>query len=104
MAARKYTPPVDWLAPAGEWPEGPFRPDAPVYALTTAALVAALRRVMAERGLTMRSAAQPAGIDPTSLSRLVTGKVVPDLGTITALEHSLDIDLWPGRVSGPRPG
>jgi transcriptional regulator with XRE-family HTH domain len=41
--------------------------------------------------------AGPAGIDPTSLSRLLTGKVVPDLGTIANLEKALDMDLWPGR-------
>ncbi len=104
MAARRYVPPIDWLAPGGEWPHGPFSADSPVYALTTAALVAGLQQIMTARGLTLRAAAQPAGIDPTSLSRLLTGKVVPDLGTIAALEHSLDADLWPGRVSGPRPG
>jgi transcriptional regulator with XRE-family HTH domain len=77
---------------------------APVYAVITAALVQRLQQVMSRRGLTLRSAAQPAGIDPTSLSRLLTGKVVPDLGTVAALEQSLAADLWPGRVSGPRPG
>jgi hypothetical protein len=33
-----------------------------------------------------------------SLSRLITGKVVPDLATIANLEQALDVDLWPGRV------
>jgi len=46
----------------------------------------------------LRAAAQPAGMDPTSLSRLLTGKVVPDLGTIAGLEQALAVDLWPGRV------
>lgn len=52
---------------------------------------------MAQRRLSLRAVAVPAGIDPTSLSRLVTGKVVPDLGTIANLEQALDVDLWPGR-------
>lgn len=104
MAARKYIPPIEWLAPGVEWPAGPLRADAPGYAITTAALVRRLQAVMAERGLTLRAAAQPAGIDPTSLSRLLTGKVVPDLGTIAALEDCLEADLWPPRLSRGKAG
>ena len=102
MAARKYTPPADWVASSGTWPEGPFSSDAPTYAVTTAALVVTLQRCINERGLSLRAVANPAGMDPTSLSRLLTGKVVPDLGTIAGLEQSLEVDLWPGRVSHAR--
>ena len=104
MASRRYLPPVEWLADGGEWPSGPFAADAPVYATTTAALVQRLQRCIDDRGLTMRAAAQPAGMDPTSLSRLLTGKVVPDLGTIAGLEQALAVDLWPGRISPAQPG
>lgn len=98
MAARSYHPPATYVATGGGWPEGPFVPDTPVYALVAAQLVIRLRDVIAEQHLSLRAAARPAGIDPTSLSRLLTGKVVPDLGTIAGLEHSLGVDLWPGRL------
>ncbi len=64
----------------------------------TAGLVQRLQTVMRERGLSLRAVAVPAGIDPTSLSRLITGKVVPDLATIANLEQALEVDLWPGRT------
>ena len=96
MASRSYQPPADFVDEGGQWPVGPFVAQAPVYARVTAALVVHLRAAIGEQSL--RSVAVPAGIDPTSLSRLLTGKVVPDLATIAALEQVLDVDLWPGRV------
>lgn len=65
--------------------------------MVTAGLAQRIQAVMHERHLSLRAVAVPAGIDPTSLSRLITGKVVPDVATIANLEHSLDVDLWPGR-------
>ncbi|MEI2786170.1 MAG: helix-turn-helix transcriptional regulator [Candidatus Nanopelagicales bacterium] len=98
MASRSYQPPASFVAPDGQWPTGPFIPGSPTYAIVTAAVVERLQSVMADRVLSLRAVAGPAGIDPTSLSRLITGKVVPDLATIANLEQSLDVDLWPGRV------
>lgn len=98
MASRAYQPPASFVAEAGQWPVGPLSAEAPVYATVTAHLVHRLQAVMADRGLSLRAVANPAGIDPTSLSRLITGKVVPDLATIANLEQALDVDLWPGRV------
>ena len=97
MASRSYLPPASFVAEGGEWPAGPFAQDTPAYALVTARLVQRLQTVMARRGLSLRAVAVPAGMDPTSLSRLITGKVVPDLATIACLEQELDTDLWPGR-------
>ena len=98
MASRSYQPPASFVVEGGTWPGGPFADSAPAYAKVTGALVARLASLMEERGLTLRAVASPAGIDPTSLSRLLTGKVVPDLGTIANLELALESDLWPGRV------
>ncbi|MEI2784744.1 MAG: helix-turn-helix transcriptional regulator [Candidatus Nanopelagicales bacterium] len=98
MASRSYQPPASFVAPDGLWPTGPFTPGTPTYAIVTAALVVRLQSEMADRGASLRAVAGPAGIDPTSLSRLITGKVVPDVATIANLEQSLDVDLWPGRV------
>ncbi len=97
MAARSYRPPASFVVESGHWPEGPFRADTPLYATVTAHLVQRLQAEMTQRRLSLRALAVPAGIDPTSLSRLVTGKVVPDLGTIATLEQELGVDLWPGR-------
>ena len=98
MASRSYQPPASYVSASGTWPQGPFSPDAPTYALVTAALVARLESIRQQAGMSLRSVAGPAGIDPTSLSRLLNGKVVPDLATIANLERSLDCDLWPGRL------
>lgn len=53
---------------------------------------------MRSGGLSLRALAGPAGIDATSLSRLLKGSVVPDVATVANLERALDADLWPGRV------
>ncbi|MEI2717046.1 MAG: helix-turn-helix transcriptional regulator [Candidatus Nanopelagicales bacterium] len=98
MAARRYLPPATFVAPTGTWPEGPFGVDTPTYALVSARIAIRLKTVMTEQGLSLRAVAGPAAMDPTSLSRLLTGKVVPDLGTIAGLENTLDTDLWPGRL------
>ncbi|CAB4885346.1 MAG: hypothetical protein F2793_08855 [Actinobacteria bacterium] len=95
MAARRYTPPRDWVAPGNEWPNGPFTHDAPVYALVTAAIVARYRASVGDRSL--RSVARAAGIDATSLGRTLAGETVPDVHTVAVLEMALDTDLWPAR-------
>lgn len=93
MAARKYAPPRTWVAVGGEWPQGPFVDDAPPYALVTAAVVAAYTSLVGSRSL--RSVARAAGIDPTSLSRMLSGETVPDVHTVAVLESALDAELWP---------
>ena len=98
MASRAYQQPASFVSADGLWPKGPFVENPPVYAIVTARLVSTLQDEMTRRGLSLRAVATPAGIDATSLSRLITGKVVPDLATIANLEAALDIDLWPGRV------
>ena len=77
----------------GDWPSGPFSNDAPPYALVTAAVVANYREHVGSRSL--RSVARAAGIDPTSLGRMLSGETVPDVHTVAVLETALDVDLWP---------
>lgn len=98
MASRAYRPPASFVADDGRWPQGPFVGDAPVYALVTARIVQRLQDGMRSGGLSLRALAGPAGIDATSLSRLLKGSVVPDVATVANLERALDADLWPGRV------
>lgn len=93
VAARKYAPPHSWVAAGGEWPVGPLRADAPPYAVVTAAIVSAYRAAVGERSL--RSVASAAGIDPTSLGRMLHGETVPDVHTVAVLEAALGVPLWP---------
>jgi hypothetical protein len=93
MAARKYAPPHTWVDEGGEWPDGPLVPDAPPYAVVTAAVVANYRNAAGKRSL--RSVARDAGIDPTALSRMLSGETVPDVHTVAVLEDALGVPLWP---------
>ena len=87
MAARKYSPPRTWIVNDGEWPAGPFAPDAPPYALVTAAIVRHYAAAAGSRSL--RSVAREAGIDATSLGRTLAGETVPDVHTVAVLEDAL---------------
>lgn len=93
MAARKYAPPGSWVVPGTDWPQGPLRADAPAYAQVTRAVVLAYRD--AAGGRSLRSIAGGAGIDPTSLGRMLNGETVPDVHTVAVLEDELGVPLWP---------
>lgn len=97
MAARKYAPPRTWVVEGGEWPVGPFAEDAPPYALITAGVVAHYQDEVGTRSL--RSVARAAGIDATSLGRMLSGETVPDVHTVAVLEDALGIPLWPDYAS-----
>jgi DNA-binding phage protein len=96
-SSRRYRNPRDFLSPGGNFPDGPFTPDIPTYADRTAALVSNLLEAIKRDGRTQRQVALAAQIDPGTLSRLITGQAVPDLGTICSLEEALSSDLWAGR-------
>jgi transcriptional regulator with XRE-family HTH domain len=51
----------------------------------------------AAEGRSLRSVAEAAGIDHTTLLGLLRGRSWPDLVTIAKLEFGLGRDLWPGR-------
>ena len=101
MAARRYRPPREWLAPAEEWPAGRLIDDAPPYAVVTAAIVARYQEVVGDRSL--RSVARQAGVDATSLGRMLAGETVPDVHTLAVLEDAVATDLWPTRRDRRRP-
>jgi hypothetical protein len=52
-------------------------------------------------GRSIRSVAEAAQVDHTTLLGLLRGRSWPDLVTIARLESGLAADLWPGR-SEPR--
>lgn len=96
---RRYAPPNSWLTRGGEWPTGPFRPNAPDYAVAVACLVQTCDMAILQTGESLRGVARLAGIDAGSLSRMMNGQTVPDMGTVVALETALNTDLWPTRLS-----
>lgn len=97
VPARSYREPVEFTARGGRWPAGPWRSETPAYARVTAALVSRLQDELGARSI--RDLARDAGVGHATLSRLLAGKVVPDLATIAALEDALRADLWPSRAT-----
>lgn len=49
-------------------------------------------------GKSVRSVADRAGLNHSTLLGILEGRTWPDLETITKLEHGTEQDLWPGRV------
>lgn len=94
MTRRRYIAPNEWVSEIGKWPEGPFVLNVPGYAGKTAKFVQRVEAALAAGDETARQLALRAGIDPSSLSRLRAGHVVPDLGTIDSLETTLNVSLW----------
>jgi hypothetical protein len=94
MASRRYDDPVMWVAADGSWPVGPFRDGAPGYATKTAGVVERLMAALRADGRSARQIALAAEMNPGTLSRLLAGTAVPDLGTIYSLEVVLNVDLW----------
>lgn len=78
------------LAPAG-WPAGPSEdPHVELARLFNLRLRAAIGLQSA------RSVALAAGITHTALNRILAGETWPDMLSISKLEWSLGVDLWPG--------
>jgi transcriptional regulator with XRE-family HTH domain len=69
---------------------------APAHVQTAALLGQRLVVAMKDDGRSARQLAYAAGLDPGTLSRILAGHAIPDLGTLAALEHALNTDLWPG--------
>jgi hypothetical protein len=82
-----YPAPAAFVAEGGEWPEGPFLPSTPTYAITSATIVRQVLSHMGDRSI--RSLAAEATYDASALSRLLRGLTVPDLTTVLALEDAL---------------
>jgi transcriptional regulator with XRE-family HTH domain len=81
--------PVD-LAP-GPWPEKPSSDPAGEIARK---LVLNLQRALTTQK-SIRAVATLAGIDHTTILKILAGRSWPDLHTIVRLEQSLGVPLWP---------
>ncbi len=80
-------------------PPWPQEPSNDPVAEVARRLVLNLERQIGTRSI--RSTAEAAQVDHTTLLGLLRGRSWPDLVTIARLEHGLRADLWPGR---PNPG
>ncbi|MFF9069742.1 helix-turn-helix domain-containing protein [Streptomyces sp. NPDC014891] len=87
----------------GAWPHAALAPDAPVSAYYGQALARNLERAMASTPHTLRTLADATGVTHSTISRVLNGKVMPDLGTIARLEVAVGFQLWPGpaALDGP---
>ncbi|MGK5640532.1 helix-turn-helix domain-containing protein [Streptomyces sp. URMC 126] len=80
----------------GHWPQATLDPTAPLSAHCGLLLARDLAQLMDARGLSLRSLSAAAGIAHSTVARVLTGEVLPDIGTLTRLEDALDHQLWPG--------
>jgi hypothetical protein len=55
---------------------------------------------VAINGRSLRSVAKAVGVTHVTISRILDGRVWPDLATIARLEHGIGTPLWPGLVGG----
>lgn len=83
----------------GQWPRAELAPDAPVSAYYGQAFARNLVRAIESAGLGTRTLGEKSGVAHTTISRLMRGKVLCDIGTVARLEIALATDLWPGTAA-----
>ncbi|GGN64781.1 hypothetical protein GCM10012285_67090 [Streptomyces kronopolitis] len=92
--------PRDYVVDAA-WPHAALASDAPVSAYYGQSLSRNLARAMASTGHTLRSLAEVTGLTHSTISRVLNGRVMPDLGTLARLEAAFGFQLWPGPAALP---
>ncbi|MFJ8596604.1 helix-turn-helix domain-containing protein [Streptomyces sp. NPDC093598] len=80
----------------GTWPQAILIHDAPLSAYCGLLLARDLDHLMTARGQSLRDIAGRAGVAHSTVARVLTGEVLPDIGTLIRLEDTLDRQLWPG--------
>jgi lambda repressor-like predicted transcriptional regulator len=81
----------------GKWPHARLADDAPISAHYAQALARNLQAAIDTSGLVLRALGEKSGVSHATVSRLLRGLVLPDIGTIARLEEALDADVWPRR-------
>jgi len=77
-----------------DWPQHPSRDPA-----VETARILAINVLCAMDGRSLRATKALTGVDHTTISAILQGKVWPDLQTISKLEAGLGSDLWPKGVA-----
>ena len=92
-------PPKALLAANGRWPVGPWRTGLPpaerLAATRVAEISATIRAERSRRGETQAELAEAAGVALTTVNRIETGRVWPDVRTVWLLLGALDVTEWP---------
>jgi lambda repressor-like predicted transcriptional regulator len=89
--------------PGDSWPDDDPVESAPVAARYAAAIATALKSVINERGIKVGELTTDADIARSTLNDILTGRVWPDMVTLSKLEDVLQAPLWPQRFSTPAP-
>ena len=84
--------PTAYLEKDGNFPDGPFRPEAPPEVYLAAALANRLKA--ATRGESIRYIAKLSDLSPQTILNIQNGTSWPDLRTIARLETVFDYRLW----------
>ncbi|MCN9244482.1 helix-turn-helix transcriptional regulator [Streptomyces sp. RY43-2] len=87
--------PATYVA-SGNWPHARLTEDAPVSAHYGQAFARNLAQAMASADIGLRALGDKAGVSHATISRLLRGMVLPDMGTLARLEVALSTGLWPG--------
>jgi hypothetical protein len=69
----------------GAWPHAVLREDAPVSAHYGQALARRLADALAASGTSLRALGERAGVNHTTVSRLLGGRVLVDIGTVARI-------------------
>lgn len=85
------------------WPHAALAPDAPVSAHYGQALARNLGNALTVSGYSLRTLAEVTGVNHSTISRVINGKVMPDLGTLARLEAAFGFQVWPGPGALPAP-
>jgi len=86
----------------GTWPDVTLREDAPVSAHYGLALARRLAYAIAASDMSLRALGERAGVSHTTVSRLLAGRVLVDIGTVARIEVALGAGIWPGLAALPR--
>ncbi|MDF3141357.1 MULTISPECIES: helix-turn-helix transcriptional regulator [unclassified Streptomyces] len=87
--------PMAYVA-SGNWPYARLVQDAPISAHYGQAFARNLTEAMEASEIGLRALGDKAGVSHATISRLLRGMVLPDMGTLARLEVALGTGLWPG--------
>ncbi|MGW2280215.1 helix-turn-helix domain-containing protein [Streptomyces sp. NPDC001770] len=79
----------------GTWPEVLLTPEAPISAHCGLLLARNMEQVMAEEHISRRHLAEVAAVAHSTVFRVLSGDVLPDIGTLARIEHALHRQVWP---------
>ncbi|MEU5429766.1 helix-turn-helix domain-containing protein [Streptomyces sp. NPDC020799] len=83
---------------AGQWPNARLQVDAPLSAHYGQEVARRLRTAMDQQAVSQRTLAKLCAVAQATISRILHGEVLPDLGTLAKLEAVLNVDVYPTKL------